>query len=126
MFVASFQPVQTVLVAGMAFIVLGDQLYSGGYVVKFHVKIFKEKYKKNETKIMFRHFFNSFRVIGATLIMIGLYLVLWGKRAEARYQSQDKEETLTKHLLEGNISSQECPTGVDIPYIYIYIYSPRN
>ncbi|CAI9786884.1 unnamed protein product [Fraxinus pennsylvanica] len=29
-FVASFQPVQTVLVAGMAFVILGDQLYSGG------------------------------------------------------------------------------------------------
>lgn len=33
-FVASFQPVQTVLVAGMAFVILGDQLYSGGYVMK--------------------------------------------------------------------------------------------
>lgn len=31
-FVASFQPVQTVLVAVMAFVILGDQLYSGGYV----------------------------------------------------------------------------------------------
>ncbi|KAG6413740.1 hypothetical protein SASPL_126454 [Salvia splendens] len=83
-FVSSFQPVQTVLVAGMASIVLGDQLYSGG-------------------------------VIRATLIMIGLYLVLWGKTAEARYQSQDKEETLTKHLLDGDNTSQECcPTRVDI------------
>ncbi|KAL1554775.1 protein-serine/threonine phosphatase [Salvia divinorum] len=84
-FVSSFQPVQTVLVAGMASIVLGDQLYSGG-------------------------------VIGATLIMIGLYLVLWGKTAEARYQSQDKEEALTKHLLDGDNTSQECClTRDDIP-----------
>lgn len=29
-FVAVFQPVQTVLVAIMAFLILGDQLYSGG------------------------------------------------------------------------------------------------
>lgn len=43
MFVASFQPVQTVLVAGMASIVLGDQLYCGGYVVNFNVKIFQGK-----------------------------------------------------------------------------------
>lgn len=42
MFVASFQPVQTVLVAGMAFIILGDQLYSGGYVVKLEVKRLKK------------------------------------------------------------------------------------
>ncbi|KAH6822246.1 nodulin MtN21 /EamA-like transporter family protein [Perilla frutescens var. hirtella] len=83
-FVASFQPVQTVLVAGMASILLGDQLYSGG-------------------------------VIGAVFIMIGLYLVLWGKTAEARYDSQDKEETLAKHLLESNNNNQECPTRADIP-----------
>ncbi|KAK4381217.1 WAT1-related protein [Sesamum angolense] len=82
-FVASFQPVQTVLVAGMAFIILGDQLYFGG-------------------------------VIGAVLIVIGLYLVLWGKTTETRYQSQDTEETLTKHLLPGD-KDQECPDGVDIP-----------
>ncbi|KAI3463743.1 hypothetical protein Pfo_020406 [Paulownia fortunei] len=83
-FVASFQPVQTVLVAGMAFVILGDQLYSGG-------------------------------VIGAVLIMIGLYLVLWGKTAETRYQSQDTEDTLTKHLLQGNNNDQECPDRIDIP-----------
>ncbi|KAL8038487.1 hypothetical protein ABFX02_11G110600 [Erythranthe guttata] len=72
-FVASFQPVQTVLVTGMAFVILGDQIYSGG-------------------------------VIGAVLIIIGLYLVLWGKTAETRYQSQsqDTEESLTKHLLQGD------------------------
>ncbi|KAL3640748.1 hypothetical protein CASFOL_015716 [Castilleja foliolosa] len=83
-FVASFQPVQTVLVAGMAFLILGDQLYSGG-------------------------------VIGAALIMIGLYLVLWGKNAETSYQNQDTEnETLTKHLLKDN-NDQECPNRTDIP-----------
>ncbi|KAG8388000.1 hypothetical protein BUALT_Bualt02G0079600 [Buddleja alternifolia] len=81
-FVASFQPVQTVLVAGMAFVILGDQLYSGG-------------------------------IIGAVLIMIGLYLVLWGKTAESRYDTQ--ETTLTKHLLENNSKDQDSPHGNDIP-----------
>ncbi|KAL7114708.1 hypothetical protein ACP275_04G139000 [Erythranthe tilingii] len=80
-FVASFQPVQTVLVTGMAFVILGDQIYSGG-------------------------------VIGAVLIIIGLYLVLWGKTAETRYQSQDTEESLTKHLLQGH---QGCPDKTEIP-----------
>lgn len=32
-FVAIFQPVQTVLVAVMAFVILGDQLYTGGYAL---------------------------------------------------------------------------------------------
>lgn len=31
-FVAVFQPLQTILVAIMASLILGDQLYSGGYV----------------------------------------------------------------------------------------------
>ncbi|KAL2478921.1 nodulin MtN21 /EamA-like transporter family protein [Forsythia ovata] len=83
-FVASFQPVQTVLVASMAFVILGDQLYSGG-------------------------------VIGAALIMVGLYLVLWGKTEERRNQNQDKEETLTKHLLEGKSNDEESYDESEIP-----------
>ncbi|KAL2461678.1 nodulin MtN21/EamA-like transporter family protein [Abeliophyllum distichum] len=83
-FIASFQPVQTVLVAGMAFVVLGDQLYSGG-------------------------------VIGAALIMVGLYLVLWGKTEEKRNQNQDKEETLTKHLLEDKNNDEESYNESQIP-----------
>ncbi|XP_073138384.1 WAT1-related protein At3g18200 [Henckelia pumila] len=84
-FVASFQPVQTVLVAGMAFVILGDQLYSGG-------------------------------VVGAVLIMIGLYLVLWGKAsAETKIQIQHNDETLTKHLLRSNNKGQECHGEADIP-----------
>ncbi|KAF6158357.1 hypothetical protein GIB67_022437 [Kingdonia uniflora] len=66
--VAVFQPVQTVLVAFMASLILGDQLYSGG-------------------------------IIGAILIMVGLYSVLWGESEEKRVECQEKEETLTKPLL---------------------------
>ncbi|WZY83995.1 hypothetical protein YC2023_030379 [Brassica napus] len=72
-FVAVFQPLQTLLVAAMAFLVLGDQLYSGS-------------------------------VLGAVFIMLGLYLVLWGKNQERRQMveetSQQDPESLTKHLLE--------------------------
>lgn len=38
--------------------------------------------------------------MGAILIMIGLYSVLWGKNEEKRVENKDKEETLTKHLLD--------------------------
>ncbi|KAG2315858.1 hypothetical protein Bca52824_018980 [Brassica carinata] len=72
-FVAVFQPLQTLLVAAMAFLVLGDQLYSGS-------------------------------VLGAVFIMLGLYLVLWGKNEERRQvaeeTSQQDPESLTKHLLD--------------------------
>lgn len=55
-FVASFQPVQTVLVAGMASIILGDQLYSGGYVVNFMSKHLKNRRKKrNSSEHLFRN-----------------------------------------------------------------------
>ncbi|KAF5934218.1 hypothetical protein HYC85_030389 [Camellia sinensis] len=81
-FVAIFQPVQTVLVAIMAFAILGDQLYLGG-------------------------------IIGAILIVFGLYLVLWGKTREERVTTQDKEETvLRKPLLDSDSKDTlEC----DIP-----------
>ncbi|CAK7349658.1 unnamed protein product [Dovyalis caffra] len=68
-FVAIFQPMQTILVAIMASLFLGDQLYSGG-------------------------------IIGAILIMLGLYSVLWGKSEEKRVEIQNNEDTLTRNLLE--------------------------
>ncbi|CAN6460554.1 unnamed protein product [Victoria cruziana] len=52
-FVAVYQPVQTLVVAIMASVALGEQFYLGG-------------------------------VIGAVLIITGLYLVLWGKSEERR------------------------------------------
>ncbi|XP_026454470.1 protein WALLS ARE THIN 1-like [Papaver somniferum] len=53
-FVAVYQPVQTLVVAIMASIALGEQFYLGG-------------------------------IIGAVLIITGLYLVLWGKSAEQKF-----------------------------------------
>ncbi|KAK1551683.1 hypothetical protein Q3G72_002833 [Acer saccharum] len=72
-FVAVFQPMQTLLVAFMAYLILGDQLYSGG-------------------------------ILGAIFIVLGLYLVLWGKSEEKKVENQEKEESLTKHLLNDNES----------------------
>ncbi|KAK9071280.1 hypothetical protein SSX86_009848 [Deinandra increscens subsp. villosa] len=85
-FVAVFQPVQTVLVAIMAFAILHDQLYLGG-------------------------------VLGAVLIMIGLYSVLWGKTKEQRIIARqlEKEGPLTKHLLENEAKIQENIAAGDIP-----------
>ncbi|XP_073049707.1 WAT1-related protein At3g18200-like, partial [Primulina eburnea] len=88
-FVASFQPAQTVLVAGMAFVILGDQLDSG---------------------------YDKTSVIGAVLVMIGLNIVLWDKAAaETNIKIQHNDETLTKHLLKCNNRGQECPGEADIP-----------
>ncbi|EAY72293.1 hypothetical protein OsI_00148 [Oryza sativa Indica Group] len=62
LFTAVFQPVQTVAVAVMAAIILGDQLYSGG-------------------------------IIGAVLIVIGLYFVLWGKSEEKKSKNNLQDQS---------------------------------
>ncbi|XP_043712891.1 protein WALLS ARE THIN 1-like [Telopea speciosissima] len=56
-FVAVYQPVQTLVVAIMASITLGEEFYLGG-------------------------------IIGAVLIIIGLYLVLWGKSEERKFAKE--------------------------------------
>ncbi|KAL6010144.1 WD repeat-containing protein wat1 [Asimina triloba] len=56
-FVAVYQPVQTLVVAIMASVALGEQFYLGG-------------------------------ILGAVLIIIGLYLVLWGKSAERKFAAE--------------------------------------
>ncbi|KAK8705665.1 hypothetical protein V6N13_049262 [Hibiscus sabdariffa] len=58
-FVAVYQPVQTLVVAIMASIALGEEFYLGG-------------------------------IIGAVLIIVGLYLVLWGKSEERKFAAQEK------------------------------------
>nr|CAB3481747.1 unnamed protein product [Digitaria exilis] len=57
-FVAVYQPVQTLVVAIMASLTLGEKFYLGG-------------------------------IIGAVLIIIGLYLVLWGKSEERARLARD-------------------------------------
>jgi len=57
-FVAVYQPVQTLVVAIMASLTLGEKFYLGG-------------------------------IIGAVLIIAGLYLVLWGKSEERARVSRD-------------------------------------
>ncbi|XP_057504376.1 protein WALLS ARE THIN 1-like [Actinidia eriantha] len=56
-FVAVYQPVQTLVVAIMASLALGEQFYLGG-------------------------------IIGAVLIISGLYFVLWGKSEERKFAAQ--------------------------------------
>ncbi|OAY50652.1 protein WALLS ARE THIN 1 [Manihot esculenta] len=57
-FVAVYQPVQTLVVAIMASIALAEEFYLGG-------------------------------IIGAVLIIIGLYLVLWGKSEEKKFAAKE-------------------------------------
>jgi hypothetical protein len=52
------------------------------------------------------------RIIGAVLIVIGLYCVLWGKSEEKKTREQDPE--MTRHLLgqDGKAKDQEVNTDL--------------
>ncbi|KAL6899075.1 hypothetical protein ACP4OV_005733 [Aristida adscensionis] len=84
LFTAIFQPVQTVMVAFMAAIILGDELYTGG-------------------------------IIGAILIVIGLYFVLWGKSEEKRRSNQGNDQDLSRHLLSEEPSQGGKSLTNDVP-----------
>ncbi|CAL5053048.1 unnamed protein product [Urochloa decumbens] len=76
LFVAVFQPLQSVMVAIMAAFFLSDQLYTGG-------------------------------VIGAVIIVIGLYSVLWAKSVEKKGACDHEAETrLTRHLLDEEFTGE--------------------
>ncbi|RWW20628.1 hypothetical protein BHE74_00003995 [Ensete ventricosum] len=69
-FVAVYQPVQTLVVAIMAAIALGEEFYLGGY----------------STPLFLNH---SCSIIGAIFIVAGLYLVLWGKSEERGFAAME-------------------------------------
>ncbi|XP_065847901.1 protein WALLS ARE THIN 1 [Euphorbia lathyris] len=73
-FVAVYQPVQTLVVAIMASFALGEEFYLGG-------------------------------IIGAALIIVGLYLVLWGKSEEKKFAAKESAaiQSISDH---SNIRSQ--------------------
>ncbi|CAN1266916.1 WAT1-related protein At3g18200 [Linum perenne] len=83
-FVAVFQPLSTILVAIMAALILGDQLYSGG-------------------------------MIGAVLIMFGLYCVLWGKNEEKNDRTDQKDDSLTRNLLQHADEHDQIDRDTDLP-----------
>ncbi|XP_031119758.1 protein WALLS ARE THIN 1-like [Ipomoea triloba] len=80
-FVAVYQPVQTLVVALVASVVLGEEFYLGG-------------------------------IIGAVLIIIGLYFVLWGKNEEAKFAraaaaiqaAGDHSRAPASHIIKSSLS----------------------
>ncbi|RDX92586.1 WAT1-related protein [Mucuna pruriens] len=109
-FVAVFQPVQTFLVAIMAALILGDQLYSGGNICTINFTFINEM---TEVKNGLTELFNFYcRLIGAILIVLGLYLVLWGKTNEKKAT----EPSLTNPLLKAEEENKESDAAPkDIP-----------
>ncbi|KAK3011632.1 hypothetical protein RJ639_011695 [Escallonia herrerae] len=46
--------------------------------------------------------------------LVGLYMVLWGKNEETRVANQDKEETLTKHILDADSKIEGFAAVTDV------------
>ncbi|KAK8585147.1 hypothetical protein V6N13_139086 [Hibiscus sabdariffa] len=86
-FVAVYQPVQTLVVAIMASIALGEEFYLGG-------------------------------IIGAVLIVVGLYLVLWGKSQERKFAAQDKAAAIQSTSERTNIrTSSHIKSSLEKPLL---------
>ncbi|KAJ8446352.1 hypothetical protein Cgig2_005883 [Carnegiea gigantea] len=83
-FVAVYQPVQTLVVAIMASIALGEQFYLGG-------------------------------IIGAILIIAGLYLVLWGKSEEAKFAKAAIQSSPAEH--GNNRTASQSKSGLTQPLL---------
>ena len=149
MFVAVYQPVQTLVVAIMASVALGEEFYLGGSALSSichtysfiytHMHAYHDQYIlyisiitqhvdkptcKNPQPLDFltdsEHIYSTVliyittnltcklftgRIIGAVLIITGLYLVLWGKNEERKFamqksavQSQAEHGRSTNHI----------------------------
>ncbi|KVH99319.1 Drug/metabolite transporter [Cynara cardunculus var. scolymus] len=94
-FVALYQPVQTLVVALMASVALGEEFYLGG-------------------------------IIGAVLIITGLYLVLWGKNEERKFMLQKQPALVqaptstdhgaprtTSHMIKSSITQPLLPQSTE-------------
>ncbi|RWW77646.1 hypothetical protein BHE74_00014183 [Ensete ventricosum] len=120
LFVAVFQPAQTVVVAIMAAVILGDQLYTGGYdYINFIKHISQSQFSPHNAQSTkpFGHCLSFFfsRIIGSILIVFGLYFVLWGKSEEKKATEQVMEEDLRRHLLDQEKSHKQNAAVSDIP-----------
>ncbi|XP_010536384.1 PREDICTED: protein WALLS ARE THIN 1 [Tarenaya hassleriana] len=87
-FVAVYQPVQTLVVAIMASIALGEEFYLGG-------------------------------IIGAVLIITGLYFVLYGKSEERKFAALEKAaiQSISEHGIDRAPSSHVVRTSLAAPLL---------
>ncbi|KAE9585490.1 hypothetical protein Lalb_Chr25g0289511 [Lupinus albus] len=76
-FVTAFSPLCMVIVAILGSFILAEQMFLGRYASKSHAQ-------RTLSKTILKE--RDYRVIGAIIIIFGLYLVVWGKSKD--YNSQ--------------------------------------
>ncbi|CAI0569703.1 unnamed protein product [Linum tenue] len=77
-FVTSFNPLATILVAVLAYFIMGEKLYLGS-------------------------------IIGAVVVIVGLYLLLWGKEGDQKAQS--KAQSISAYSEHGEGSTERITSG---------------
>ncbi|XVE78460.1 hypothetical protein DITRI_Ditri13aG0147200 [Diplodiscus trichospermus] len=83
-FITAFRPLRTVIATLMALLILGDVLFWGRYQF---IKSIGKQYRR---KVIIGKFGLSYLlVVGAPLIVVGLYLILWGKDKEKEKKSME-------------------------------------
>ncbi|PNX96903.1 auxin-induced protein 5ng4-like [Trifolium pratense] len=91
-FVAVYQPVQTFVVAIMASLALGEEFYLGGFLIRSSTIYMHTK--PNSTRheeVCLDSYIDcemTLKIIGAVLIVAGLYFVLWGKNEEKKFAKE--------------------------------------
>ncbi|WMV47979.1 hypothetical protein MTR67_041364 [Solanum verrucosum] len=81
-FVTVFNPLSTVLVAGLAYFVLGEKLYTGS-------------------------------IIGAVIVIIGLYLLLWGKEDQQPEMKEKEQCSTTNEVHHEDLRMQKFTSDAD-------------
>lgn len=87
-FVAVYQPVQTLVVAIMASIALGEEFYLGGYSIFLNSR-WPRTINESICFLCNADRWALCRIIGAIFIIAGLYLVLWGKNEERAFAARE-------------------------------------
>lgn len=97
-FVTAFSPLSMVIVAVMSSFILAEQMTLGRYLSK-HTLNYKQLFKKGNDLgdgVIYR-------VLGAVVIVTGLYLVIWGKSKDYKSESLITDKQITDSVNNGDL-----------------------
>ena len=97
-FVTMFNPLSTIIVALLAYFALDEKLYMGRYISNTHSEWDPYLYIAIWIFVL-----SLCSIIGSVVVIMGLYLLLWGKEADQRMQ------LLLKGKPEDTYSDEHCP-----------------
>lgn len=88
-----FNPLGAVLTALQSYFLLGERLYMGRYNHQCYIH-FQEPHTHKGLDGS-NLIYDPFRILGAVVVIIGLYLVLWGKEGDQNHIKFQEKTDLT-------------------------------